>query len=103
MGSLHARNAALLEEAELVAVASTREVAAAVGLELGVPAASYDEVFATADVEAVVLAARSIDHAELACRVLRQASTCSSRSRARRRWPATTRCVRRPRHCRSSW
>jgi predicted dehydrogenase len=71
MGSLHARTAAGLEGAELAAVASTRqEVAAGLGPELGVPAATYDEVFAAPDVDAVVLAARSIDHAALACRVL---------------------------------
>ena len=51
---------------ELVAVASTRAEVAASELrgELGVRAARYEELFAADDVDAVVLAARSIDHAE---------------------------------------
>jgi len=71
MGTLHARNAALLEGVDLVAVASTRpEPAAAVADELGVRASTYDALFEADDVDAVVLAARSIDHAEHACAVL---------------------------------
>jgi scyllo-inositol 2-dehydrogenase (NAD+) len=71
MGALHARNAQRLPGAELVAVASTRpEQAEAVGRELGVRASSYQELFAAPDVDAVVLAARSIDHAHRACEVL---------------------------------
>jgi scyllo-inositol 2-dehydrogenase (NAD+) len=71
MGALHARNARLLAGAELVAVASTREEQAlSVARELGVRASSYDELFAASDIDAVVLAARSIDHAARACEVL---------------------------------
>jgi predicted dehydrogenase len=71
MGVVHARNAAQTAGAQLVAVASTRaEQAAAVAAELGVRAATYDELFAAGDIDAVVLAARSIDHAEHACAVL---------------------------------
>jgi scyllo-inositol 2-dehydrogenase (NAD+) len=71
MGVLHARNAQRIPGAELVAVASTREEQAlSVGRELGVRGCGYDELFAAADVDAVVLAARSIDHAARACDVL---------------------------------
>src|SRR4051812_38597680 len=60
-----------LDGARLVAVASTRpDRAAAVAAELGVRGCTYDELFAAEDVDAVVLAARSIDHAEHACAVL---------------------------------
>jgi predicted dehydrogenase len=71
MGSVHARNVLGLEGARLVAVASTRpERAAEAAAELGVRAAAYDELFGAEDVDAVVLAARSVDHAEHACAVL---------------------------------
>jgi len=71
MGTLHARNAQRVAGAELVAVASTRrEQADSAARELGVRANSYDELFAAPDVDAIVLAARSIDHAERACEVL---------------------------------
>ena len=71
MGVVHARNASRTPGAELVAVASTRsEQAAAVAEELGVRASGYGELFAADDVDAVVLAARSVDHAEHACTVL---------------------------------
>jgi myo-inositol 2-dehydrogenase / D-chiro-inositol 1-dehydrogenase len=71
MGALHARNARGLEGAELVAVASTRAGnAAGIGAELGVRACTYDELLAADDVDAVVLAARSIDHGIWAVRVL---------------------------------
>jgi predicted dehydrogenase len=71
MGVVHARNATRLEGARLVGVASTRaEHAAAVGAELGVRASTYGELFGAVDVDAVVLAARSIDHAQRACTVL---------------------------------
>ena len=70
MGLVHARNAIRLEGARLVAVASTRpEQAAAVAAELGVRASTYDDLFAAEDVDAVILAARSIDHAVHACAV----------------------------------
>jgi len=68
---VHARNALSFGGARLVAVASTRtEVAAGAAAELGVRASSYEELFAADDVDAVVLAARSIDHAERAVQVL---------------------------------
>jgi scyllo-inositol 2-dehydrogenase (NAD+) len=71
MGTVHAHNAVGLEGAELVAVASTRrERAEEVAAELGVRAASYSELFSADDVDAVVVAARSIDHADHACAVL---------------------------------
>ena len=71
MGSVHARNAVGLDGAQLVAVASTRrDRAAAAAAELGVRGCAYDELFAAEDVDAVVLAARSIDHAEHACAAL---------------------------------
>jgi len=71
MGVVHARNAARTPGARLVAVASTRPAqAAAVGAELGARAATYGDLFAADDVDAVVLAARSVDHAEHACNVL---------------------------------
>src|SRR5437868_3783606 len=71
MGSVHAANALELDGARLVAVASTRaDRAAAASAELGVRGCTYDELFAAEDVDAVVLAARSIDHAEHACAVL---------------------------------
>ena len=72
MGIVHARNAQRLPGAELVAVASTRrEQAVSVAQELGARACSYEELFAAPDVDAVVVAARSIDHAARACEVLR--------------------------------
>jgi predicted dehydrogenase len=71
MGMVHARNAHRLAGVELVAVASTRpEQAEAVARELGVRARSYDGLFAAPDVDAIVLAARSIDHADRACEAL---------------------------------
>jgi predicted dehydrogenase len=71
MGMVHARNAIGLDGAELVAVASTRaDVADEAAAELGVRASSYEELFAAEDVDAVVVAARSIDHAERAVAVL---------------------------------
>jgi predicted dehydrogenase len=71
MGMVHAQNALRLEGVELVAVASTRAARAEeAGRLLGVPARTYGELFAADDVEGVVLAARSIDHADQACAVL---------------------------------
>jgi predicted dehydrogenase len=71
MGEVHARNALRLEGATLVAVASTRaDRAAELAAELGVRSSGYDELFVADDVDAIVLAARSIDHAEHACAVL---------------------------------
>lgn len=72
MGVVHARNLRALPSVELAAVAATRPGRAAeVAAELGVRALSYDELFEADDVDAVVLAARSIDHARHACAVLR--------------------------------
>jgi predicted dehydrogenase len=73
MGVVHARNALALDRAELVAVAAARpgraqEVAAELGG--GVRACTYDELFAADDVDGVVLAARSVDHARHAIAVL---------------------------------
>jgi myo-inositol 2-dehydrogenase/D-chiro-inositol 1-dehydrogenase len=71
MGTVHARNAARLEGARLVRVASTRrERAAEAGAELGVPVTTYEELLAAENVDAVVVAARSIDHAAWARAVL---------------------------------
>jgi predicted dehydrogenase len=71
MGSVHASNALGLSSARLVAVASTRaDRAADAAASLGVRPSLYQELFDADDVDAVVLAARSIDHAEHACAVL---------------------------------
>jgi myo-inositol 2-dehydrogenase/D-chiro-inositol 1-dehydrogenase len=71
MGLVHARNAAELEGVELVAVAAARPGRAEeVGTELGVRACSYEELFAADDVDGVVLAARSVDHARHAVAAL---------------------------------
>ena len=71
MGIVHARNALELPGARLVAVAAARPGRAdEVGAELAVAACSYDELIARGDVEAVVVAARSVDHAEVAAAVL---------------------------------
>jgi predicted dehydrogenase len=71
MGLVHARNAAELPSAELVAVAATRPGRAEeVAGELGVEACTYEQLLARDDVEAVVVAARSVDHAEVAAAVL---------------------------------
>src|SRR5438874_974408 len=71
MGLVHAGNALKLGRGRLVAVASTRgDQAARASAELGVRACGYRELFAADDVDAVVLAARSVDHSEHACAVL---------------------------------
>lgn len=71
MGLVHARNASASAQVELVAVAAARPGRAdEVARELGVRALSYEELFGAEDVEAVVLAARSVDHARLAADVL---------------------------------
>jgi predicted dehydrogenase len=72
MGTLHAENAQRLAGAELRAVASTRAARAAdVARSLGVRASTYGDLFASDDVDAVVLAARSRDHGPVAVEVLR--------------------------------
>jgi myo-inositol 2-dehydrogenase / D-chiro-inositol 1-dehydrogenase len=71
MGTLHAENASRVPGAELVAVAAVRpDRAEEVGKRLGVAYCGYRELFARADVDAVVLAARSVDHGPLAVEVL---------------------------------
>jgi predicted dehydrogenase len=71
MGLVHARNALELPDARLVAVAAARPGRAQeVAGELGVDACSYGEVFARDDVDGVVVAARSVDHADVAAAVL---------------------------------
>jgi len=72
MGTLHAENAGRLPGAQLVAVAAAREGRAKeVGRRLGVAHYGYAELFHRHDVDAVVLAARSVDHGPLAVEVLR--------------------------------
>jgi predicted dehydrogenase len=71
MGTLHAENASRLPGADLVAVAAVRPGRAEeVGKRLGVASCGYRELFAWDDVDAVVLAARSVDHGPLALEVL---------------------------------
>jgi predicted dehydrogenase len=72
MGVLHARNAARTTGAQLVAVASTRPAQSqAISAELGVRAATYAQLIAADDIDGVVVAARSVDHAAVAAEVLR--------------------------------
>jgi predicted dehydrogenase len=72
MGTVHAENAQRLPGAELVAVAAARAGRAEeVGGRLGVAHCGYSELFARDDVDAVVLAARSVDHGPLAVDVLK--------------------------------
>lgn len=72
MGTLHAENATRLPGAELVAVAAARAGRAEeVGARLGVAHGGYSELFDRDDVDAVVLATRSVDHGRLAVDVLR--------------------------------
>jgi scyllo-inositol 2-dehydrogenase (NAD+) len=72
MGTVHAENAQRIPGAELAAVAATRPGRAAdLGQQLGVRSCTYSELFASDDIDAVVLAARSIDHGPLAVEVLR--------------------------------
>ena len=71
MGTVHARNALALEGAKLVAIASTRgERGSELAGELGVRSCSYGELFASDDIDAVVVAARSIDHSRVAVEAL---------------------------------
>ncbi|MDQ3890799.1 MAG: Gfo/Idh/MocA family oxidoreductase [Actinomycetota bacterium] len=71
MGTIHAQNARHLSGAKLVAVASTRaDRATAVAKQFGVRPCSYQALFAADDVDAVVVAARSVDHAALAVEVV---------------------------------
>jgi scyllo-inositol 2-dehydrogenase (NAD+) len=71
MGLVHARNALELRDARLVAVASARPGRAEkIAAELGVDGSTYEALFAREDVDAVVVAARSIDHAEVAVAAL---------------------------------
>ena len=71
MGVVHARNALELDGIRLVAVAAARPGRAEeLGAEVGVDACTYDALIARDDVEAVVVAARSIDHADVAAAAL---------------------------------
>ena len=71
MGTEHARNVLATPGAALVAVASTRaERARDVARELDVVARTYDELYADASLDAIVVAARSVDHAAVAQAVL---------------------------------
>jgi predicted dehydrogenase len=75
IGQLHAHNAAASEAVELVAIASARgaEAAATLAQELGngVRALSLERLFCDDDVEAVLVATRTSDHAAHAVEVLR--------------------------------
>jgi myo-inositol 2-dehydrogenase/D-chiro-inositol 1-dehydrogenase len=72
MGTVHAANAQSSAGAKLVAVASTRpDRAAELASQLAVEPRSYEELIAADDIDAVVVAARSIDHAAVALDVLR--------------------------------
>ena len=72
MGLVHASNALAKEGLELVTVASTRPAhARQVASELGVRATSYERLLAADDVDAIVVAARSTDHARVGADVLR--------------------------------
>jgi scyllo-inositol 2-dehydrogenase (NAD+) len=72
MGTVHAENAQRVPGAELVAVAAARDGRAEeVGSRLGVAHGTHAELFARDDLDAVVLAARSVDHGRLAVEVLR--------------------------------
>ena len=73
MGTVHARNAQTLPGARLVAVAARRPGRAdeaRAELEPGPRASGYEELIAAEDVDAVVVAARSIDHADVGTAVL---------------------------------
>jgi myo-inositol 2-dehydrogenase/D-chiro-inositol 1-dehydrogenase len=71
MGMVHARNARTMPGARLVAVAARRPGRAQeVAAELGVDARSYDDLLARDDIDAVVVASRSVDHADVASAVL---------------------------------
>jgi predicted dehydrogenase len=71
MGMVHARNAQSIPGARLVAVAAAREGRAEeAAAELRVDACAYDELFRRDDVDAVVVAARSVDHADVAAAAL---------------------------------
>jgi predicted dehydrogenase len=72
MGTVHAENAQRAPGVELVAVAAARNGRAEqLGRLLGVAHCSYAELFTSEEVEAVVLAARSVDHGPLAVEVLK--------------------------------
>ena len=71
MGVVHARNALELPGIRLVAVAAARPGRAEeVAGELGVEACTYEALLRRDDVEAVVVAARSVDHADLGAATL---------------------------------
>ena len=67
------RGTRVLERGTLVAVASTRPARAVRGgVRAGRPQCSYDELVAADDIDAVVVAARSIDHARVAIACARE-------------------------------
>src|SRR5262245_48640873 len=71
MGTLHAHNARATPGVELVAVASTRaDRASEVARELDVVARTYDDLYEDDSLDAIVVAARSVDHAAVASAVL---------------------------------
>ena len=73
MGTVHAENAQRAPGVELVAVAAARPKAAPrnwVAARSASRYCSYAELFASDEVDAVVLAARSVDHGPLAVEVL---------------------------------
>lgn len=73
MGRVHLDNALAMDGVEVVAIAAARDGVAdrvAAGLDRAVRACGYDELFSADDVDGVVLAGRSIDHAGHAVRVL---------------------------------
>lgn len=73
MGQVHLQNALAIDGVEVVAVAAARDgQAQRVANELapGARACGYEELFAADDVDGVVLAARSIDHARHAATVI---------------------------------
>ena len=72
IGVFHATSVRALNRGALVAVASSRpERATEVAAQLDARASTYDELLAAEDVDAIVVSARSIDHAQLGARVLR--------------------------------
>jgi predicted dehydrogenase len=72
MGTVHAHNAAATPGAQLVAVGSTRaEQAATLAAQLDVRPCTYAELIGADDIDGIVVAARSVDHASVAIDVLR--------------------------------
>jgi myo-inositol 2-dehydrogenase / D-chiro-inositol 1-dehydrogenase len=71
IGERHARNAAASDEVELVALTSLHgDAAEGLAAELGSRAASASELLAATDIEAILVASRTADHASHAVAVL---------------------------------